>query len=124
MRNEYLRAFVIGSSFLVFLPYFFVVANFKKEKVNFNYTYYTFIAPFALGLMNVISLLFANQFNLSKRNRFVLISIVAPTLVMMFIIIFKIYNYTTTEWIKHIVNLYIFYFFIWNLVVYNLDKYI
>ena len=124
MYNEYLRAFVIGSSFFVFIPFFICVSNFKKDKFNYDYKSYTFLAPFALGLMNVFSLLLANQFDLSKRTRFLLISILAPTLVMIVIIIFKIYNYTIREWIKHIVTLYIFYFFIWNLIVYNVDKYI
>lgn len=124
MSNQYLRAFVIGSSSLVILPYFLVVSSFKKEKFNYDYKSYTFLAPIALGLMNVVSLLLANQFQLSKRNRFLLTSILAPTFVAMSVIFNKVYNYTQTEWINHIVKLYIFYFLIWNIVVYNLDKYV
>jgi len=124
MGNDYLRAFVIGSSCLVFLPYFFAVSRFKKEDFNFSYKPYTFLAPVALGLINVISLFFANQFDLSKENRFLLISIIAPTIVLATIILLKIYNYTRKEWASHIVSLYIFYFIIWNLFVYNLDKYV
>ena len=56
MINQYLRAFVIGSSCLVFLPYFYVVSHFTKEKFNFDYMTYTFLAPPSLGLMNMISL--------------------------------------------------------------------
>ena len=93
MSNEYLRAFVIGSSCFVFLPYFFCVSRFKKEDFNFIYKPYTFLAPPALGLMNVTSLFLAKQFNLSKENRFLLISILAPTLVLATIILLKIcYN--------------------------------
>jgi hypothetical protein len=124
MGNEYLRAFVIGSSCLVFLPYFFVVSRFKKEKFNYNYNSYTFTAPITLGLMNVISLFIANKFDLSKRNRFLLISILAPTFVLVSVIYFKIYNYTRKEWIRHIVSIYVFYFIVWNLIAYNLDKYV
>uniref|UniRef100_A0A6C0ASE5 Uncharacterized protein n=1 Tax=viral metagenome TaxID=1070528 RepID=A0A6C0ASE5_9ZZZZ len=124
MDNEYLRAFVIGSSCLVFLPYFFCVLQFKKKDFNFSYKSYTFLAPVALGLMNVLSLFLAKQFNLSKENRYLLISVLAPTLVLATIILLKVYNYTRQKWASHIINLYIFYFIIWNLLVYNLDKYI
>ena len=124
MNNDYLRAFVIGSSCFVFLPYFFCVSRFKKEDFNFSYKPYTFLAPISLGLINVLSLFLAKQFNLSKENRFVLISILAPTLVLATIILFKVYNYTRQKWASHIVSLYIFYFIIWNLFVYNLDKYV
>ena len=124
MSNDYLRAFVIGSSCLIFLPYFFVVSRFKKEKFNYNYTSYTLTAPIALGLMNVTSLFIAKQFNLSTRNRFLLISLLAPTLVLSTVILLKVYNYTQKEWIEHTVLIYIFYFIVWNLIAYNLDKYV
>ena len=124
MSNEYLRAFVIGSSCLVFLPYFWCVSHFKKEDFNFSYIPYTFLAPVALGLMNMLSLFLAKQFNLSKKNRFLLISILGPTFIASVIIFLKIYNYTRKEWASHLVSLYVFYFIIWNLIVYNLDKYV
>ena len=124
MSNEYLRAFVIGSSCLVFLPYFWCVSRFKKEDFNFSYIPYTFLAPVALGLMNMLSLFLAKQFNLSKKNRFLLISILGPTFIASVIIFLKIYNYTRKEWASHLVSLYVFYFIIWNLIVYNLDKYV
>jgi hypothetical protein len=124
MTNEYLRAFVIGSSFLVFLPFFYSVYNFKKEKFNFSYDIYTFLAPPALGIMNVISLLIANKFNISKKNRFLLTSFIAPTLVLLTVVFLNIYNYTFEEWVSHTVQLYLLYFIVVNVIIYNLDKYI
>lgn len=124
MSNEYLRAFVIGSCCLVFLPYFYVVSRFNSKKINFDYKLYTFLAPISLGLMNLASLLIAQLFGLSHDNRFLIMSIIAPTLVATTIILFKIYNYTKEEWIIHIVNLYIFYFIIFNFILNNLDKYV
>jgi hypothetical protein len=124
MGNEYLRAFVIGSSFLVFLPYFFVVSRFKKSYFNYNYKFYTFLAPIFLGLMNVVSLFIANQFNLSKKNRYLLISILAPTLVMITVTFFNVYNYTFQRRISHYIQLYLLYFIVWNFVVFNLYKYV
>lgn len=124
MKNEYLRAFVIGSSFLVFIPYFIVVSQFDPKKFNFSYVYYTLFAPFFLGLANVISLVISNIFNLTKKMRFLLISLLAPTIVMFTVIFFKIYNYTVSEWISHIFKLYLLYFIMFNYVLYLLDKYV
>jgi len=124
MSNEYLRAFVIGSSFFVFLPYFFLVSRFNKKDFNFTYVPYTFLAPVALGLMNMLSLFIASRFNLTKKNRYLLISILAPSMVTFTILFLKLYNYTIQRWISHIVKLYLLYFFVWNVVVYNLDKYV
>lgn len=124
MTNEYLRAFVIGSSFLVFIPYFYVVYNFKKKHFNFNYEKYTFLAPPALGVMNVISFFIAKQFELSKQLQYLLTSLIAPTIVLMVVIYFKVYNYTQHEWKLHIIKLYLLYMFVFNVVVYNLDKYV
>jgi hypothetical protein len=124
MINEYVRAFVIGSSCLVFLPFFFCVSRFKKSFFNFSYKPYTFLAPVSLGLMNVLSLFLAKTFNLSSKNRFLLISILGPTFITAVIILFKIYNYDRKNWVCHIVEVYLFYFIIWNLIAYNLDKYV
>jgi hypothetical protein len=124
MTNKYLRSFVIGSSCLVFLPYFYVVSKFNPSKFNFDYTWYTFIAPIGLGLMNLASLIIAEKFSISNSNRFLYASIIAPTLVLATVMFFKIYNYTTEDWISHIIGLYSMYFVVFNFVLYYLDKYV
>jgi hypothetical protein len=125
IQNEYLRAFVIGSCFFVIFPYFYVVSNFNPSKSNINYSLYTYYAPLWLGLFNVLSLFIAKQFKLSKRMRFITIGILAPSSIAIFLIIIgKVYNYTTAQWIRHIFILYLFYLFMFNCVVYLLDKYV
>ena len=125
MPNQYLRAFVIGSSFFVFIPYFIAVKSFDKKLVNYSYENYTLYAPIGLGLYNVLSLYIANQLNLTKRNRFFLISLLAPTLVVLTVYFLKAYNYTTIEqWFNHIWKLYLLYFIVFNFVVYYLDKHV
>jgi len=121
-KNEYLRAFVIGSCFFVFFPYFFAVSHFDKRKTNFDYIPYTFYAPVGLGLMNVLSLFIAKKFNLTKEQRFFAISLIAPTLVLCVITFFKAYNYTTSDWRSHIFKLYILYSFVFNFIIQFLDK--
>lgn len=124
MDNEYLRSFVIGSSWLVFIPYFYIVSNFDPEKFNFDYKLYTYFAPAALGIMNLISLIIAKKYNISTKNRFLYTSIIAPTLVLFTVIYFNIYNYTILDWFYHTINLYLLYFIVFNYIVYNLDKYV
>ena len=124
MKNEYLRAFVIGSSAFIILPFFYAVSNFDPNKFNYNYVSYTFVAPIGLGLMNVVSLFLATQLNFSKRIRFLLTSLIAPTIVLTFVRLNDIYNYTLEEWLNHIFKTYMFYFIIVNVILYGLDKYV
>jgi hypothetical protein len=124
MTNKYLRSFVIGSSCLVFFPYFYAVSNFDPNKFNYDYKWYTFLAPIGLGLMNMISLIAAEKWGLSSRNRFLYTSIIAPTLVLSAVILFKVYNYTAEDWVSHIIGMYLLYFVVLNFVLYYLDKYV
>jgi len=122
MGNEYLRAFVIGSCAFVILPYFYAVSRFTPEKFNFDYIPYTFLAPIGLGSVNMFSLLIAKIFNISNKNRFLLTSLITPTLVALMVFFLRIYNYTLNEWIDHIIKLYLMYFIVFNGIVYTLDK--
>jgi hypothetical protein len=106
MLSEYLRAFVIGSCFFVIFPYFYAVSNFDTSTSNINYTLYTYYAPLWLGLFNVLSLFIAKKFNLTKRLRFITIGILAPSIVATTILSTKTYNYTISEWTRHIFILY------------------
>ena len=126
MTNQYLRAFVIGSSFLVFFPYFWIVSSFDKKNINFSYQFYSFMAPIALGVFNILSLYLANKFNLSSINRFLLISFIAPTLVALTVYFTKAYNTlkTYSSWLNYLVKLYLLYFIVFNFDVYFLDKYV
>ena len=124
MSAEYLRAFVIGSSFLVFLPHFIAVANLDESKINYTYKQYTFIAPLYYGLMNMLSLYLAIQFQLSKRERFILIGSISPLVVVSFSYLFQTYDYKQNEWFIYGLRLFLKHFLIWNIIVYVLDKYI
>jgi len=123
--NEYIRAFVIGSSFFVFLPFFYIVSHFNKKKINFTYKFYSFLAPFSLGLMNVISLVMMKKYYLTRNQRFLFISIIAPTCVLGVVLLFKTYNFSSkNEWIRYIIGLYLIYVFVWNFIVKTLDIYV
>ena len=63
----YLREFIVGSSYFVFLPFFYIVKN-SKIKRNYSYYQYTLVAPVWFGIWNIISLIIAEYFGLSKMN--------------------------------------------------------
>ncbi len=124
MWREYLRAFVIGSSYLVFFPHFLAVGMADEKQLNYTYKQYTFVAPLYLGLMNMISLFFANTYNLSRRTRYILFGSISPLIVSSFSYLFQTYNYSTEKWIIYVIGLFSKHFLIFNIIIYSLDKYI
>lgn len=124
MWTEYLRAFVIGSSYLVFFPHFLAVGMADEKQLNYTYKEYTFVAPLYLGLMNMISLFFADTYNLSRRMRYVLFGSISPLIVSSFSYLFQTYNYSNERWISYVIGLFIKHFLIFNIIIYSLDKYI
>ena len=65
---KYLKQFVIGSSYLIFLPFFLLVKNSLPEKTYSYYTY-TITAPVYFGVWNVLSLVLAEYFGLLGWNQ-------------------------------------------------------
>ena len=124
MGNEYLRAFVIGSCYLVFFPYFLAVGTADEKQLNYTYKDYTFVAPVYLGLMNIISLFFSKTYALSRRMRYVLFGSISPLIVISFSYLFQTYNYSNERWISYAIDLFIKHFLMFNIVIYSLDKYI
>lgn len=124
MWSEYLRAFVIGSSYLVFFPYFLAVGTADEKQLNYTYKQYTFVAPLYLGIMNMISLFFANTYHLSRRMRYVLFGSISPLIVSSFSYLFQTYNYSNERWIMYVIGLFSKHFLIFNIIIYSLDKYI
>jgi hypothetical protein len=119
---EYIRAFVIGSSFPVFLPHFLAVANLDERNLNYTYKQYTFIAPLYYGLMNAISLLLAIKLKLSDRQRYLLIGTLSPLIVILFSYTFQTYDYQGIEWLTYGAGLFVKHFLIWNVIVYFLNR--
>ena len=120
---KYLKEFIIGSSYLVFLPFYYTVYN-SQSKKKYSYYHYSLGAPVWFGLWNIASLIIAEIFNLSKRMRFLIISIISSLSIMTFASYFKTYNFTTTEWLKYYFYIFIKYLIVWNIVIFYLDKYI
>lgn len=121
---RYLRAFIIGSSFVVILPFISKVASLDEDDMNYTYQTYSFIAPLYLGIMNMISLYLADQFNLSLRERYLLIGTISPLIVASFAYLTGKYNFNQTEWISYAVRLWVKHFLTFNVVIFLIEKYI
>jgi hypothetical protein len=119
---RYLRSFVIGSSFPVFVIFFLVVMNISTNTKNYTYENYTLIAPIYLGVMNMLALYLANEFELSLRMRYIIIGIISPLVVIMFAYITHSYNFNGEEWRKYAATLVVQHFLIFNIIVYGLEK--
>lgn len=120
--DEYLRAFVIGSSFYVFFLFFFFVSRFDPKKAHISYKKYTFLAPIGLGVMNMIALWMARTWNLTRRMKYFVASILAPLCVLAFVYMSKTYIYTRADWIRHILGMFIVYSFVFNVILFELDS--
>ena len=118
---KYLKQFVIGSSYIVFAPFFYAVEK-SQPKKTYSYYDYTLIAPVWFGIWNIISLLLAEYFNLTMRQRYILVSILSSLSVMVIATYLKSYNFTTEEWKKYYLYIFIKYMLVWNIIIYNIEK--
>ena len=118
---KYLKELIIGSSFPVIVLFYYMVYNHQGDK-KYDYFSYTLIAPIWFALWNVISLIIAEKYNLSKRYRFFIVSILS--LLSVYIIAQYFYDKTREEWKFYYLQQFIKYMFVWNIIIYNLDKYI
>ena len=117
---KYLKQFIIGASYPVFILYYLAVYN-SQSKKNYSYYEYTLVAPLWFGFWNVISLIIATKYNLSMRQRFLLISIVSALSIMVIATLSKSYDFTTPEWLTYYGYILLKYLFVWNVIIYFIE---
>lgn len=121
---KYIREFVIGSSIVVLIPLYYSVYN-NRPKKKYSYYHYSLIAPFWFGIWNILSLLMAMNYGLSNKERYFFISILSfITLFILQNTLLNGYDYNKGEWNNYYINIFVKYLLVWNIVIYNLDKYI
>ena len=120
---KYIKDFIIGSSILVVAPFLYIVHNSKSAK-SYSYYQYSFAAPLWFGVWNVLSLIIAEKLGLSKRLRFLLISLLSYLSVLLIVTYLNTYKFTSEEWRKYYLDQLVRYFITWNIVIFYLDKYI
>lgn len=147
---EYLRDFLIGASFLIWFPILHISLNmtniinniphtwFKSpEKIGMKYfrgiqnfenteiIYFIWLILMSIwfGLWNIISLIIAKKYKLSKPTRFFVIAIISSQIQVLLAYYFQVYELTSKEWIRYSLSRALAYLFMWMIVFYNLDKY-
>ena len=136
----YLRSFIIGSSAFASVPWMWSQALLRKEKNKVNYDYYTWSwqMPIRHGLWNIVSLIIAEYFNLSLRTRFIVITFLDWIITILSVkALDKFgyveflgergngpYNYNDKEWNEYYRTLLIKQIIWWNVIIYNLEKYV
>lgn len=123
---KYLRAFVIGSCAFATMPWMWSQSFLRKKEHTVNYDYYNFslYLPLRRGLWNVFSLIIAEYFGLSLRMRFIVITFIDWIVTIITVKYLNKYLYNDKEWMDYYCNLFIKYFIYWNIVIYNVEKYI
>jgi hypothetical protein len=119
--NEYLRSFVIGSSWLSFIIFFIKVSNLSNNIKNYKYETYTILAPIYLGMMNMLSLYIQKKYNLSLRNRLIIISIISSLCIIIMVKLFKLYNYNENEYLAYTIRIFMNHFLIYNVIIYFIE---
>tara|TARA_Y100000591_G_C21760073_1_gene659648 strand:- start:804 stop:1169 length:366 start_codon:yes stop_codon:yes gene_type:complete len=117
---KYLKEFIVGSSLLVFFPFFIGFHKLKKQETS--YFNYSLLAPLWFGVWNVISLYIAIYFNLSIKKRFLLISLITYSIIISYATYNKVYDFTKKEWYIYYFGMLILYLFVWNIIIYNIEK--
>ena len=120
---KYLKQFVIGSSYIIFAPFYYAVEN-SQPKKTYSYYNYTLVAPVWFGIWNIVSLKLAEYLKLTMHQRFLLVSILSSLSIMAIATYLKSYNFTKEEWRKYYLYIFIKYMLVWNVVMYSLEKYL
>lgn len=120
--SNYLQSFIVGSSFPVLFPFFAAVARLPSSIKNYTYEDYTLLAPLYLGLMNVLATYLGERFDLSPRQRYVLVGVISPLIVIAIAYSLRSYNYTQCEWIRYSLMLIVKHFLVFNVIVYSIEK--
>ena len=125
---KYLKEFVIGSSVILFIPAFYKFNRITPSVTNINNPYikYTIFFPIVTGLANALSLIIKEYFGLSNHIRFLLLTIITWFATTSLVKYYKLYNFTDNNkrMNEYYIKLFITYFVFWNIVIYNLEKYI
>jgi hypothetical protein len=124
MQNNYLRSFIIGSSFPVLLSFYVRVQQISDKIKNYTFDSYSILAPMYLGIMNAISLYLSNKYNLDLRTRLLYISIVSAITIITFAKLTNSYNYTTKEWLYYAIKIFFNHIVTYNIIIYTLELYV
>ena len=123
---KYLREFIIGSSAFVTVPWFFSVnKSIESGRAKYSYYDFTMYSPLRLGLWNVGSSIIADYFGISQELRFLLVTFFHWLVTIITVYYYELYTFINDQKKMNIyfLKLLVAYFVHWNIIVYNLEKY-
>lgn len=115
---DYLKSFVIGSSFPVFII-FFISIFYIGGKNSYTHEQYAILAPLYFGIMNMLSLYLSKKFDLELRSRLFITSIIS---IIFIICIATILNYEKGKMAKYYLSIIILHLIAFNIILYTLEK--
>lgn len=121
MRNV-LKTFIVGSSLPVCICFYIIVNNIKDK--NYSYFIYSILCPLYFGILNIISYCVSKYFKLTTRLRFLITSIFSFIIPLSVTKLLNIYDFNYKEWYLYYLVLFSGHFITWNVIIYNLEKYI
>lgn len=125
MSAEYIKAFIIGSSWPAFVSYFYAVSHYDKTIRNYSFKEYVIVAPLFLGLLNMFGLFISKEYNLSRDCRFLLTGLIGATIISILITVTQAYNFKTKKrWIEQYISLFLVYTVTFFVIINSIDYYL
>lgn len=115
---DWLRHFVIGSSFVVVAPFFVGVRSLGL--IN-NLSRYAFWAPLFFGGLNAVSATVAERHGVDLRTRLFWTSQISAALVIAFLMIARPYKFSPQRYRLQYLLVWLAHFVTWNLVIWGLE---
>jgi hypothetical protein len=121
--NGYLRSFVIGASFPVFILWYISVS--RRTDKKYSYELYSMINPLYFGLMNMLSLYLSKIYGWDLRKRLFIISVISATVVCAFSTLTGQYVVThPIQYYQYCLKVFIGHLITYNVIIYYLEKHI
>jgi len=117
---KYLRSFVIGSSFPVFVIWF--LSYMKAENSTVTYATYTILNPLYFGLMNMLALWLRLAYKISLRQSYIIIGLLSAFIISSLTTFFNWYGFSKTEqYLKYYLGIIISHLLTFNIIIYFLE---
>ena len=120
MDKEYINAFIVGSSWPVFIIYFLLYFNIANDKKKYSNENYAILAPLYLGLVNLISLYIGKKLGLQNNLRHFLTAIFAVMTIITFVKYNNVYDFSNDEWIQYYTIVILVYLFVFNFILHHI----
>jgi hypothetical protein len=132
--KQLLKAFIIGSSWLVFVMLFVGFFNYRGKLNPSNcmtnilgfdpFMTYAIIAPLYIGSMSVLAIMIKNRYDISTRKAFFLVGIVSALIVSIVITVCRVYNFSKQRLFEQYIRLQLYHFILYSGIIANLYIYI